>query len=112
MFGIPWSYIGIFLALVGVIATGYFAVQHYNSVVAENEKLKIESASLKAEKEQLQHDYENIGKTVDANANMERQVTEKTNTIIREIYDAPVTNNCAAAPSIGIALKHLGEQQK
>lgn len=107
MFGIPWSYIGIFIALIGAIATGYFAVQHYNSVVTENVQLKTQNKSLKDEKEQMQKNYDNIVQTVDKNDVMQNTVTEKTNTVIKEIHAAPITTNCVQSPSIGIALRSL-----
>lgn len=112
MFGIPWSYIGIFLALVGVVATGYFAVQHYNAVVKENVELRDKNKTLQAQKDQLNHDYQNIVSTVDKNANMEQKVVEKTNTVVKEIRSAPVTTACVQTPSIGIALKSLKEPQQ
>lgn len=111
MFGIPWTYIAIALAFVGVIAGGYFAVQHYNSVVAENVELKVKNSSLQAEKDQIQQDYQNIASVVDKNSKAQTQVETKTNTIVREIHDAPVTTNCVNSPSVGIALQRLRENQ-
>lgn len=108
--GLPLGWILGGLAFIGIIAGAYFAVQHYNSVVEENTTLKIQTESLKAEKQQLQNDYQNIVSTVDKNAAVEQIVTEKTNTVIREIHSAPITTECVQSPSISIALKNLGDK--
>lgn len=110
MFGIPWSYIGIFLALAGVVATGYFAVQHYNSVVAENVKLASDLKSEKAKSEQLQKNYEAIVDTVNKNDNSTQTIIERTNTIEKQIRAAPVTTNCVQSPAIQIAIDKLKER--
>ncbi|MCK9531845.1 MAG: hypothetical protein M0R77_14980 [Gammaproteobacteria bacterium] len=109
MFGIPWSYVGIFIALVGVIATGYFAVQHYNSVVAENVKLESDLKSEKAKNEQLQKNYEAIVDTVNKNDQSTQTIIERTNTIEKQIRAAPVTTNCVSSPALTIALDRLKE---
>lgn len=107
MFGIPIKYILLILALVGVVTGSYFAVKHYNDVTAENAKLKIENASVKAERDQIQKDYTNIVTTVDQNAKVEREVTNHTETVIKEIHSAPVTTQCVESPAIGIALDRM-----
>ena len=112
MFGIPWSYIGIFLALAGVVATGYFAVQHYNSVVAENVKLESDLNAEKAKSEQLQKNYEAIVDTVNKNDTSTQKIVERTNTIEKQIMAAPVTTNCVNSPSVQIAIDRLKENRQ
>lgn len=112
MFGIPWSYIGIFLALAGVVATGYFAVQHYNSVVAENVRLESDLKAEKAKSEQLQKNYESIVSTVNKNDASTQTIIERTNTIEKQIRAAPVTTECVNSPSIQIAIQKLKENSQ
>lgn len=112
MFGIPWSYIGIFLALLGVVATGYFAVQHYNSVVSENVKLKTDLSAEKAKSETLQKNYESVVDTVNKNDVSTSQIIDRTHTIEKQIMAAPVTTNCATSPSVQIAIDKLKENYK
>lgn len=107
MYGIPLKYIALGLVIIGIVTGSYFAVKHYNNVTAENAKLKIENALVKAERDQIQKDYTNIVTTVDQNATMEREVTHHTETVVREIHAAPVTTECVKSPAIGIALDKL-----
>lgn len=107
----PIKYIALGLAILGVIAGAYFAITAYNNTMKENAKLKIEISSVKAQKDQMEKDYKNIVSTVDKNETMTHQVTEKTNTIIREIQSAPVTTQCVSSPSIGIAIDRLKQQK-
>ena len=112
MFGIPLKYIALFFAILGIVAGAYFTVKHYNDVTAENAKLKIEVASVKAEKEQIESDYKNIVSTVDKNETVTREVNNHTQTIVREIQSAPVTKQCVESPAIGIALDRILKNER
>lgn len=106
---IPLKYLFIGLAFVGVIATGYFAVQRYNAVIAKNTELEIALKLEKAEKAAIQKTYEGIVGTVNKNDATTSRIVERTTTIEREIAALPVTHDCRNSPAIQRALEALKE---
>lgn len=111
MFGFPLRYISIALALIGIVATSYFAVSHYNAVLKKNTELEISLKSERQSSRELKDTYDHIIQSVQVNDTNTKTIIERTATIEREIASAPVTHDCVNSPAIQIALGHLATAQ-
>lgn len=100
---LPIKYIISGIALLGLIATAYFAVQSYNSVIADNQKLKQQVSGLTAERDT----YKRISETVSENEQATQTIIQNTRTIEREIQKMPVTTQCVDAPAIKYVIDRL-----
>jgi threonine dehydrogenase-like Zn-dependent dehydrogenase len=100
---IPIKYLVGGIGLIGIIATAYFAVSHYNSVIADNQKLKTEIASVRAERDT----YQRITETQSHIDQHTREIVEKTKVITNEIRSKPITQECVSSPSVSTALDSL-----
>lgn len=104
---LPIKYIISGIALLSLIATAYFAVQSYNSVIADNQKLKQQVTGLTAERDT----YKRISETVSENEQATQTIIQNTRTIEREIQKQPITTQCVDSPSIKYVIDRLRDDQ-
>lgn len=100
----------IVLPLLGVVAVGYFAVREYTETLKQNTQLKVELSGAKAEAKALKDAYRVIGEAVDKTETNTRTIIERTQTVEKQINAQPITKDCLATPSVGVALRVLREQ--
>lgn len=104
---LPIKYIISGIALLGLIATAYFAVESYNSVIADNQKLKQQVTGLTAERDT----YKRISETVSENDQKTQTIIQNTRTLEREIQKIPVTTQCVDSPAISYVIDRLRDDQ-
>lgn len=102
-----WKEIGVVLLILGVISTGFFAVQKYNSTLEKNQELSQSVKALKDERKALEDSMASVYEAVDDNDLHRTQIIERTTIIERDINALPVTTECVDSPAVDHAIQLL-----
>lgn len=100
------------LAILGVIATAYFAVTSYREMAKQNADLQSEVTALKAEKAATEKAYKALTTTLDTNEATRTKIVEHTTEIERQINAQPKTTDCQSSPAVTLTIKRLRDDEQ